>query len=233
MGSEQLRGNGPNGETYSQVDPTFMALRTSVRPQEYRTTDGSFVGGHYAFAATFSNTAATPGAAAQLLSVRWRYQGQMMALLRAYAVVGVTTAFTTAQIADFTITKATAIPNNPSGNGTNVVPTAASQKMRTNLMGQSLLFSNPGDVQITTSGTGLTPGASQILDTQPFGYGSIGCTGVGVAGQVDLFNVRDFGGHPQLFGYNEGFVIQNGIAFGAAGICKIGFVCIFAEVPHF
>lgn len=226
-----INGTGPNSNIEAQVDPSFQASRTNLRPLEF--TGQGLIGGHFYVSATFSNTAGGPAAGSQIFSVRWRDTRMLMVLKRIFCSAATTTAFTTAQAVDLQVIKATSFPNNPSANGTNVAPSMTSQKARSATMSTSLLFANAGDVQIS-NGAALTAGASQVLDTQPFGYSAVlASTAVGTIGTVALYELRDFGVHPFVFGPNEGFVIQNGIALGAAGVVKFGFTLEYAEVPAY
>jgi hypothetical protein len=68
--SVQLRGSGSNADVVAQVDPTFEAQRTSLRPIEYTDKNG-ITGGHYSIAGQTGLMAAGIADAAQVFQTRW------------------------------------------------------------------------------------------------------------------------------------------------------------------
>ena len=237
----QITGNGANTTVDTQIDTSFQAMRVNLKPLEFTGLNGiGPIGGHFNMAAYFSNTAGQPNAAlSQLFSMRWADSRMFFVLKRVAVCAAITTLFTTGpQLIDFDIIKATSFSTNPSGGQAITLATVA-QKARSATMNNSLLALE-GDIRIST-GSAITAG-TQTLDTQPFGYAQVvqqpANSGSVTAGSsqptyVSLYEVRDFGQHPFVFGANEGFVIRNVTAFGAAGVCKIGIMMEWAEVPNF
>lgn len=224
-----LLGSGPNENIEGQIDPTFQALRVNLRPLEYNQL--GLIGGHFAMAATFSNTAGSPAAGSQLFSMRWADTRILYVLKKVVVSASTTTAFGTAQAVDVDIIKATSFSSNPSG-GTTITPGTTMQKARSSFMNGSLLGTE-GAMQIS-SGTALTSG-TQTLDSQPFGYSAVlASTAIGTIGVQTLYQADVYNGmHPMIFSANEGFVIRNGIALGATGVVKFGFQIVWVEVPSY
>jgi len=69
--------------------------------------------------------------------------------------------------------------------------------------------------------------------SQPTAGAACTAQAIGAIGQAVLYELRDFGVHPMIFGASEGFVIQNGIAFGSTGVVKIGVSLEWEEVPAY
>ena len=227
-----LTGTGPNDNIRQQVDPSFQAARVSVRPLEY-SSQGA-VGGHFCLAATFTTTSATvPIAGAPLFTMRWADSRFLYVLERVTVTCGnVTTVFSAATAVAVDIIAARNFTTNPTG-GTSIVLANSAQKKRSNAMSGSLLATS-GDMQIS-SGAGISAGGL-TLDTLPFGYAFVmaSTTTIGAIGApVSLFEIRDHGTHPMIFGNNEGFLIRNDTAFPATGIAKFGFNISWSEVPAY
>jgi len=229
-----ITGTGTNANIDMQVDPTFMASRTNIRPLEF--TGSGLIGGHFFMAAYFSNTAGQPNAAlSQLFSMRWADSRMLFVLKRVAVSAAITTAFGGGQNIDYDIIKSTSYSTNPTG-GSSIVLATPSQKARSSMMAGSLLATE-GAIVIST-GSALTAG-TQVMDTQPFGYVSV-CSQVGAAttgfigtNYASLYELRDFGQHPMVFGVNEGFAIRNATAYAATGVVKAGFMIEWAEVPSY
>lgn len=232
MGLLQLLGFGPNASVEAQVDPTFNALRANLRPTEYMTVDKVKIGGHYYLVCTWSNTAAKPAAASDVLSLRW-LSSELLFLLKRFVLWSTTTTVYTASLAqDFALFKAQAFSVSPSA-GTQVIPLAGSQKARTSLMkaplasGQGVLWVSSGD--LLTAGT-------RTLDTQPMGYASFlnPITTPGTPQSAVLYEEREHGQHPVVLEQDEGLVLQTPIGNAqAAGVSKYAAVLEYATVPAF
>ena len=225
------KGVGLNDNIEAQVDPSYQAGRTSIRPLEFASKDLG-IGGHFRMAVTFSTTTAGPVAGAPLFAMRWADPRMFYTLLNVQASAIITTVFSAATALDFDLILARSYTTNPSG-GTPILLADSAQKMRSNQMSGSLLGSS-GAMQIS-AGAGITLGTC-VLDTQPIGYGALmaSTTTVGAAGPpITLFDTRDLQCHPPVLKANEGFAIRNLTAFPATGVAKIGFVFSWAELPTY
>jgi hypothetical protein len=225
-------GNGPTIGTELVVDPSFSAARYSVKPDEF--VNSGRIGGHFYLAATFSNTAGSPAAGSAIFAARWADSNFKFVLKRVAVSAGCTTVFTAAQILDCDIIAARSWTASPTG-GTTISPSGYSQKARSSQM-SGTLFASSGALMIS-SGTALTV-ANATLDTQPFGYAIVGNGSktdvlASYGPPVPLYSMIDVGQHPIVFDSNEGFVIRNGIALGAAGVVKYGILMEWAELPAY
>jgi hypothetical protein len=239
MAAQQIyvTGWGTNDNINAQIDKSHFASRVSLRPLDHADA-GGIIGGHFWMAATFTNTAAAFGVAGQqLFSVRWADSRLLMVLKRVTIQTSLTTVAAGLAVLDYDIIKATSFSTNPSG-GTAISLATTSQKSRSSTMNGSLLATS-GAIQIS-SGAALTPG-TQTLDTQPFGYACcLTQTATSPAAGVvyptplqSLYELRDFGQHPMIFGANEGFAIRNVGAYQAALVARHGILMVWAEVPSY
>lgn len=226
----QLTGQGANDSVIAQVDLTFLSGRTNLRPLEYIVN--GITGGHYQLVALYSNTAAKPAAASDVLSLRWTDSRLFLVLKRLTIFSICTTGYTAAGAQDFSLYKATGFSVAASG-GTQVIPVAATGQAVRSTMKKSGLDGSSGVLWVS-SGDTLTAG-TRTLDTQASGYVQFANPAtVGSAQQSDLFNLRDFGEHPMVLTANEGLVIQTPIGNAqAAGVSKYGFQVEWAEVAAY
>src|SRR5438128_1110874 len=160
----KICGTGQNSDVRAQVDDSFDAMRTNLRPLEFSL--GGLIGGHFLLAATFSNTAGQPVVSSQLFSWRWSDTRMLCVIKRIAIQVGITTAFGAAQLLDYDLIAARSFTSNPTG-GTSITPATTSNKMRSATMSGSL-FTSSGSIMIS-SGTALTAG-TQTLDGYSLGY---------------------------------------------------------------
>jgi hypothetical protein len=208
----QIQGNGG---TTQEVDATFRAARVSIRPAEvigYFTVSGA--------------SGALTGVAANGPVFSFRNTGSNLILVRRLSIGFVTTtAFTTAQGLDYQMLRANSFTASDSG-GTALF-TAGQNKHRT---GFTNITSAP-DIRISSTGA-LTAG-TRTLETASMGIAGGSSTAVGTSMQAaDLFRY-DSGDYPLVLAQNEGFVVTNGIAMGAAGVIRLQVSMEFAETAAY
>lgn len=228
-------GTGANSNIESQVDPSFQAIRVNLRPTEF--TNNGLIGGHYFMAANFNNTAGQPATTSQpLFALRWADSRMLFILKRVAVTATIKTAFGAAQVIDYDIIKTNSFNTNPTG-GNSISLASTAQKARTATMSGSLLGLE-GAIQISSGSPLAIP--SGIMDTQPFGYvisalqtAATAAFSIVTPSYQSLYELRDFGQHPMIFGPNEGFIIRNGDAYGATGVVKTGFVIEWMEAPSY
>lgn len=231
MNNTILYGVGPNANIEAQVDSSFQCLRTTIKPDEFQIPGTQ--GGHYTMTFGYSNTAAKPAAASDVVSMRWSEPNLLFVLKRLSAWAVTTTTYTATLNQDFAAFRATGFSVAASA-GTQIVPIGGGQqKNRTNQMSPSTLGNSA--VLWVSSGDTLTAG-TRTLDTQPFGYiawlNPITTPNAPTFGV--LYEERNTGQYPLICGVNEGIVIQTPIGNGqAAGVSKYTFVMEWAEVPVF
>jgi len=208
----QLQGNGG---TVAEVDSTFRAARITIRPQEVINwnsiagTSGLLTGVAAAGPVfSFRNTGANP------IIVR-----------RVSLGFYTTTAFTAAQGLAYQMFKATGFTASDTG-GT-ALYTAGQNKHR----GSFTNISSAPDIRISTTAA-LTAG-TRTLETVPLAAACGSSTGVGTGlPTINLFS-HDPGDYPLVLAQNEGFVIANGFAMGAAGVINLQTAVEFAEVTSY
>jgi len=208
----QIQGNGG---TTQEVDATFRAARVSLRPAE--------VIGYYTVSGA---SGALTGVAAAGPVWSFRNTGANLILVRRVSIGFVTTtAFTTAQGLDYQMLRATSFTASDSG-GT-ALYTAGQNKHRT---GFTNITSAP-DIRIASTGA-LTAG-TRTLETAGVGIAGGSSTAVGTSMPITDILEQDSGDYPFVLAQNEGFVITNGIAMGAAGVIRLQVSVEFAETSAY
>ena len=211
------------------VDPLFQAARVALRPLDY--TGVGQILGHYRVGVKTGAIAATLSAASGLLSYRWAPgNGTFAVLLRIEAAVVVDSTVTTGVPMDIAAWNARSFSVQAAANGAAVAFTAQSQKNRST-MSQSL-----ASIYYASSTTAITEG-TQTLDGAPFANAPFNPPTNTVAGSasalVDLYSVKTFGQHPEVYQSNEGFVLQNIAAGPATGTISYYINVEWAEVVLF
>lgn len=231
-GEAKLISGVPSQQTFgmptaeSMIDPTWGALRASLRPDEYNFA--GVQGGHFRIARSISGITGY-AAGALVTSFRWGVQNLDALIKRVSMGFALTTVFTTAQPVDFDLIRATGFTVADTG-GVQVNPfTGTAAMARTKWMNQSQVadFREPA-----AAGGALTAG-TKTLDASPLGASPISIAGntLGVGGMIDLYKLDATNQHPLMLKNNEGFNIRLITAMGAAGIIRIYYVVEWAEVP--
>ena len=136
-----------------------------------------------------------------------------------------TTAFTTAQGLAYNLIKATGFTVSDSG-GT-ALYTAGANKHRTSFTN----ITSAPDIRISTTAA-LTAG-TRTLEAQPMGVAGGSSTAVGTSMPVTPLLSHDPGDYPLILAQNEGFVITNNFAMGAAGVINLHVNIECAEATAF
>jgi hypothetical protein len=228
---------GPNGlpltpQTPAIVDPSFAALRASIRPLEYQ-FPGQILG-HYRGVGITSAAAFSSGVV--LAAFRWApASGAPVAVItRIRAALTVATTVTAQRmdallaffVRQYTVTETT--------NLTAVSVTNHQAKDRTS-MGTSLLPSN--GFAVTSAAGGLT-GGTGTEDSNAFGHmgtsGGAAVAGVGTGVlTTPLYDWTTLGGHPVVLAPNEGVRIKLGTTAVATGTVTVTVEFEWAEVMAF
>jgi len=208
----QVQGNGG---TTQEFDATFRAARVSLRPAE--------VIGYYSVSGA---SGALTGVAANGPVFSFRNTGSNLILVRRLSIRFVTTtAFTAAQGLDYQLVRANSFTASDTG-GT-ALYTAGANKHRT---GFTNITSAP-DIRISSTGA-LTAG-TRTLETAGMGIAGGSSTGVGTSMLTEDLLGYDSGDYPLVLAQNEGFVITNGIAMGAAGVIRLQVSVEYAETAAY
>jgi hypothetical protein len=190
------------GTVFETVDPTYKAGRASIWSQDSL--------GAYRVAA-FSGLTTVLAANAEVFQFRWTDATNIAVLKFLKVRVAVITGFTAAQELAFDAILAASWSADGSG-GTTITPGA------TNLLKRSSYpQSKVGAMRISTTGA-LTAGTKTL-------YGNA-LQDAAIEETLDMTNSGD---DPAIFGQNEGLVVRNIIAMGAAGTVRWAVQMAWAE----
>ena len=228
----QIQGNGG---TVTEVDgTTYRALRITPRPIDYTT------GGSYRHAIRSGTIAAVLAANANIYSFRNPSATFLAVIHRVRAQVFANIAFTAAfNDMSMKMHVARGYTTGHTTNGTAGTLTGNNAKLRTSMATCASVIHI-----INTSNAGLTGGTATV-DTDPMGISQIGKPNVvnAVAATeylsaqpiVNLEFEPDIGdgSHPLVLAQNEGFLIQNGLVWPAAGTGVLKVEVAWSEVVTF
>jgi hypothetical protein len=184
----------------AEVDSTFQAVRASLRPEQSINWNS--------LAGVSGNLT---GVAANGPVFSFRNIGSSLMLFhRVLVSFTTTTAFTTAQAVQYNLIKATGFTASDSS-GTSLF-TSGQNKHRTSM-------ANPATApDIRISSTGVLTAGTRTLETQPIGAANAWSGGAGsTLPQTQLLS-HDAGDYPFVLAQNEGLIITNAVAMGAAGV---------------
>jgi hypothetical protein len=228
----QIKGSGPNGNIEAQIDPTYQGVRTTTRPLDHRDNNGNG-GGHFMITAISGTIAASLAANSELFSMRWTDGSKRFALIQLSAGLGVyTAAQTVANPLELEAVIARNFTVDYTTNATRISPAPGSQKARGDNMNDTLLANVNGSSIFVCTTTGMT-GSTKTLDTAGVGFATYPGNAVGAAATYDLFRIVENAKHPIILKNNEGIVIRNSGAFGAAATFKLGVTMVWAEIPTY
>lgn len=223
-----LIGAGQNDNVEAQIDPSFQAIRASLRPLEYQQQGGAIGGGHFGMAAqTGLTTVLTAGSI--LLSFRWSDSARLAMIHKIIVSAVTTTAFGTAQALDVDAVVVRGFTASDSG-GTAVSMSANSGKKRT-AMANSLV----GDLRVAS--TTAAAAGTGTADTNPFAAGviptNLSTAAVGATGVLPLFQIIPGAEHGVLLAANEGFRVRVITTQGATGVVRYTLNVDWAEIPSY
>jgi hypothetical protein len=191
------------GGVVDDVDTTFRARRTTIRPAE--SVSWCSVG-------AVGNAITGVAAAGAIFSFR-NLAANLIIVRRVQIGFVTTTAFTTAQGVAYRLFVARAFTASDTG-GNAIAFTGSNAKHRT-----SLATLTSTDCRMTATGA-LTAG-TRTLDANSIGAAVAGSNALAVSMPMTLLFSHDAGDYPLVLAQNEGFVITNDIAMGAAGVLAV------------
>jgi len=213
--------SGVSGTALMTVDPTYAASRVTLRPVEQL--------GTYA-ASLFTGAYTVAAANTPMFSMRFvagsAGQAQIAMIQRIAINIVPTVAFTAAQQVSYGAYVARSWTAVDSG-GTAATLTGNNNKLRTSMSTTQLAAT--GDMRISTTGT-LTAG-TRTLDSQAFAVASAWVPTALVAQSIQQVILYETfaGDQPLVLANQEGFVINNLILMGAAGVLSIGVTVEWTE----
>lgn len=204
----QIQGNG--------------ALRVICTPDNPGTL------GWYAIAQETGNLS---GIAANATVWSMRYGGGNLALIkRVTAYLILTTTFTTNQELNFALFLARSFTASDSG-GTAATLTGNNCKLRTSYATTGMSDIRISNATALTAGT-RTPDSAPISAMGGWTF-SVGGSQITIAQRKSILFDHGAAGHPIILAQNEGIIIENGIAMGAAGVVKFAIDVEWAEVSAY
>jgi hypothetical protein len=189
-----LRGFGSNVDTFAQVDPSYDALRASLRPIETQTDPQGPAGGHYAVNTQTGLMAAGIASAAQVFQMRWADPTKLFILKKLTVQCATCTGFAaTALGAPLQLF----IGHGSTANGSGGAAVGLAGGKGRSSQG-STSFATSGEIRVATTAA-LTAATGQTLEGQAVG----GCMGAPNATLAQspvmmLWEQRDFGDHPLI-----------------------------------
>lgn len=227
---------GPDAR-FAQVDRTTGGIRTVASPLGFGKTSANVVGalGHYHVSVATGTLAATLAAAARVFSFRWTDSSKLAVITRVQAKLITLTAFPADQqirLDAFTVRTFTT----DFTDGTSLTKTTNSFKKRASMATTSI-----GTIRVAT--TAALSGQTLTADANAFAQGiGTACdvnVAAGTAMNIQVPPVLDWradvgsGVYPLVLAQNEGFVIQNGVLWGATGTGVVAVAVEWAEVEDY
>ena len=221
----RVRGVQSNVDTFMQVDPSYDALRASLRPIETQTDPQGPLGGHYFVSAPTGTIAAAIANSAQMFQVRWADPTKLF-ILKKLKVQAVTLTAFAANTIGCPLQLFVGHGSTANGSGGTAVSLTAG-KGRSGHGNTS--FATSGEIRVATT-AGLTAATGQTLEGQPIG----GCAGAPPtalqSSEMYLFDQRDFGEHPLVLVAGDTLAVLTGQpAPSATGTCTFTFSMTWAE----
>jgi len=202
--------SGASSTSLLTIDPTFVAARVSDHPPE--------ILGAYSLGLT-SGALTTAAAAGTVFSFRWAptTTTQLCMVRRVEIGFATTTAFTTAQALQYSMQ----VARNWSASDTGGTAAAFTQtntgKMRTAM--PTSAFAGGGQIMIAN--TGANTAGTRTLDTQTIGFVQGASTAIGTVLTATPIFQHSPGDYPLILANNEGFIINNIVLMGAAGVINL------------
>ncbi len=197
-------GTGANSNIETQVDPSFQAVRASLRPQEFKI--GGILGGHYSIGAQTGTMAAAIASAAQVFQVRWADPSKLFILKKLSVQCATLTGFAATSLgAPLELIVGHGSTANGSG-GTALAPTSSSNRMRQTMA--TTAFTTSGEIRIATTAA-LTAATGQTLEAAAISE----CLGAPNGTLVQsplmaLFEQRDFGAHALILNTGDTLAVR-------------------------
>jgi len=226
-------GTGPQSDVEAQVDPTFNTLRVNIKPLEYTEVNKPGLGGHF-YVAGATGALTGVGANGIIFAFRWSDTKWLAVLKRVSLVYYLTTAYTGAQMNDFDIVAVTGYTASDStGAGATVL--TPSPKRRSTMAPSSAVT----DCRI--AGTAALSAGTKTIDASSLRYVADGPPNVAIPTatlavprqELLLYDNKEMGVHPKVFGTNEGFLVRMVTAMSAAGVIKAYIQAEWAEVSQY
>jgi len=202
--------SGATSTSLLTVDPTFAAARISDHPPE--------ILGAYSMGLA-SGALTTVAAGGTVFSFRWAppTTTQLCMVRRIEVGFATITAFTTAQSVSYNLQVARNWSASDTGGTAAAFTQTNTAKQRTTM--PTSAFAGGGQLMIAT--TGANTAGTRTLDTQAMGFVTGQSTAVATVMPTTPIFQHTPGDYPLIFANNEGFVLNNVILMGAAGVINL------------
>ena len=202
--------SGASSTTLMTVDPTMLAAHVSMRPSECL---GAYELGLVSGALT--------GAAAGSTVFSFRFSpatSTNLCLIRRIEIgFSTITAFTTAQSLQYSMQVARQWTASDTGGTAALFTQTNTAKLRTAM--PTSAFAGGGQIMIAN--TGANTAGTRTLDTQAMAFASGTSSAVATTMPNTALYQQQTGDYPLIFAANEGFIINNVQAMGAAGVINL------------
>jgi len=199
------------------IDPAFQASRSSERPPECLGSYSTTLVSGLNVAATFAGANTSTGTLYPIFSFRWApVDTTKLCMIRRVEVsFSTTTAFTAAQAIQVMMVVARNFSANLGTVGFSTTFTQSNTtKLRTSMPQTNFVTGG----QIAISGTAVMTAGTYVADTQYMSSVVGASTGLGTGIPTTPIFQHQTGDYPLIFASNEGFILSNGLTFGAAGV---------------
>lgn len=221
--------------TSQEVDPTFKAARTSLRPLDYVQYVNGVPGrvlGHYAGTANAGNIATA--ANANLAYLRNPDPSALVVVLRFAISLNVVTAITAQSMTPVFLSVVRGMSILPTTNINNYTAAIADTGKASRTMGTSFVLSQQGGLGVATAAAGFS-GQNGTSDSLSLSHQQIGSlTTIGQATpMLELYKADKNYSHPLILRYQEAVLCQWGTAAIATGTVNPNIIFEWAEVAVF
>lgn len=203
------------------VDPTMQAGHVTLRPPE-------LLGAYQIGLTSGALTGVLAGAPVYSFRFNPAVSTNVIMIRRVEIGFSTITAFTTAQSLQYSLQVARAWTVVDSGGVSAAFTQANTGKLRTTMPTSQMALTG-SNLQIANTGT-LTAG-TRTLDTQVMSFAQATSNGVGTSATLLPILQQQPGDYPLILGAQEGFIINNVQAMGAAGVINLTVNVEWLELP--
>jgi len=207
----------------AQVDPTYLALRTSLMPRDWNLAE-PHIGNHQKGSWRTGNCTVIASGGA-IFSLLWSNPQFNFLLQRLSVSAAIQTAFGAAQELAVDLVRVINFSAADTG-GTLLTPFLKSLIKDTNMGPSQVPSARIATTAALTAGTGTAEVNVIAQDSLPIGNVA------GNAAKVELFNMLPGEQTPQVFHANEGFRVRLPVTMGAAGVVVFTINMEWGEFPN-
>ena len=226
----RLVGHDANAQEFVQIDPTYNALRASLRPIEYKPVVGGLIGGHFRLGCQTGTMTAGIASAAQVFQVWWNSPTKLF-LLKLFKVQCATGTGFAATTLGCPLELIVGHGATSAGSGGTAITLKANQNRMRQDMGGSELASS-GEIRVASVGA-VTAAGGQVLESSAIGecMGAPNAT-LAQSPEMFLFDSKEHGDHPLTLVTGDTLVVRT-LNPAATGTWYADFTMAWAEVANY